>query len=479
MTQSVLISGATGYIGRLLIKKLSENPDIQLRCTARNPKALSPHISNSIPIVKADFSTESDTSQVFEGIDTAYFLIHALSEKKGFEKIEETIARNFATAAKKAGVKKIIYLGGLVNTRYRGLSGHMTSRLQVGNILRESGIPVITFRASIILGPGSLSFELIRALVERLPVMVIPKWVRVKAQPIFVQDVIAYLEQALELTTTKNRVYEIGGTSVVSYLDLMKAYAKARNLKRLFIPVPLLTLFLSSLWLGLVTPVYARIGRKLIQSITVPTTVTDTSAQDEFIVSLHDVDSAIHDCLHNEDDEIKDIKWSNATSATTSIRQPNQNYHNRIIDVYRHPCRPDAFKNVESLGGNNGWYSANFLWQLRAAIDILVGGVGLRRSRPAGELTVGSPIDWWRIEAFTPGHHLRLIAEMKLPGRAWLDFELVKTDNHHELVQTVLYDPKGLFGLIYWYSLLPLHILIFKSMIKKLSTTPPEQPIIG
>lgn len=323
MTHTILISGATGYIGRLLIKKLAQNPAFHLRCTARNPEALAPHIPNSIPIVKADFSHDTDTSNVFEGIDTAYFLIHALGEKKGFEKIEETMAKNFAAGAKKAGVKKIIYLGGLVNTRYKGLSGHMTSRLQVGNILRESGIPVIAFRASIILGPGSLSFELIRALVERLPVMIIPKWVRVKAQPIFVHDVISYLEQALDLNTTKNRVYEIGGTSVVSYLDLMKAYANARQLKRLFIPVPLLTPFLSSLWLGLVTPIYARIGRKLIQSITVPTTVTDTSAQDEFVVPLQDVESAIHNCLHNEDTEIAAIKWSNARSATTSIRQPN------------------------------------------------------------------------------------------------------------------------------------------------------------
>ena len=473
MTHTVLISGATGYIGRLLIKQLSNNPSISIRCTARNPQALSPHIPADIPIVQADFASKTDTSEVFEGIDTAYFLIHAMGEKKGFESIEENIARNFSQAAKKAGVKKIIYLGGLVNTRYKGLSGHMRSRLQVGNILRESGIPIITFRASIILGPGSLSFELIRALVERLPVMIIPKWVRVKAQPIFVQDVITYLEQAIDLNPTKNKVYEIGGKSVVSYLDLMKAYAKARGLKRIFIPVPLLTPFLSSLWLGLVKPVYARIGRKLIQSITVPTTVTDTSAQDEFIVPLKDIDTAISQCLLNEDSDIADIRWSNAMSATTSsIHQPNQHYHNRIIDSYRHPCSPEAFKNVESLGGDNGWGAANFLWQFRAAIDILVGGVGLRRSRPnSGKLSVGIPLDWWRIEAYTPGKHLRLIAEMKLPGRAWLDFECIETDNGHELVQTIIYDPKGLFGLLYWYVLLPLHIPMFKRMIKNLATT--------
>jgi uncharacterized protein YbjT (DUF2867 family) len=478
MTHSVLISGATGYIGRLLIKKLSQDPTLNLRCTARNPQSLAPHIPDTIPIVQADFATDQDTSDVFQGIDTAFFLIHALGEKKGFEEIEERIAKNFALAAKKAGVKKIIYLGGLVNTRYKGLSGHMRSRLQVGNILRESGIPVITFRASIILGPGSLSFELIRALVERLPVMVIPKWVRVSAQPIFVQDVISYLEQAIHLNTDKNRVYEIGGTSIVSYLDLMKAYAKARNLKRLFIPVPLLTPFLSSLWLGLVTPVYARIGRKLIQSITVPTTVSDTSAQDEFIVPLVDVDTAITQCLYNEDLDIADIKWSNALSATTSsIRQPNQRYHNRIIDTYRHKSHKHAFKNVENLGGDNGWYAANFLWKLRAAIDILVGGVGLRRSKPlSGKLYVGAPLDWWRVEAYTPGEHLRLVAEMKLPGRAWLDFEQIKQDDEYEIVQTVIYDPKGLFGLLYWYTLLPLHIVIFKSMIKKLATTTSMQP---
>ena len=296
----------------------------------------------------------------------------------------------------------------------------MRSRKAVGDILRSSNIPVIEFRASVILGPGSTSYELIRALVERLPIMVTPKWVRVKAQPIYIGDVISYLNKAIEKPFIRSQIIEIGGGDVVSYQTIMKSYAQHRHLRRYMIPVPFLTPYLSSLWLGLVTPVYARVGRKLIDSITSESTISNPKEAKQFDIRALSCDAAMQKCLEGEDLSIFETKWSTALSS--SIQQKNLlniRYGNRIVDIYKiripKQCK-NPFGPIEALGGENGWYFLNFLWKVRGLIDLLFGGIGLRRGRMHQEtLSEGDPLDWWRVEAYTPVKHLRLKAEMKLP----------------------------------------------------------------
>ena len=264
----ILIAWASGYVGGRLLRCLEEQGR-KVRCLARQPEALGKRVGPDTEVVQADLMDPESLRHVFEGIDAAYYLVHSLESRGDFEAREERTARNFADACRRAGVRRIIYLGGLCDPE-GPLSPHMRSRLRVGEILRSSGVETIGFRASIILGSGSLSFELIRALVQRLPVMVTPRWVSVKAQPIAVSDVLAYLVAALELPPGGNRTYEIGGAERLSYLDLMKEYGRVAGLRRLYIPVPALTPWLSSLWLGLVTPLFASIGRRLIASITTP-----------------------------------------------------------------------------------------------------------------------------------------------------------------------------------------------------------------
>jgi uncharacterized protein YbjT (DUF2867 family) len=468
----ILITGSTGYVGSRLIRALS-NTAHQLICTARNPT----YIQNTLPrnaiAVQADFNADRSLKSVFQGCEVAFFLMHSLGEQKGFEDMESSIAQNFARAASASGIKTIIYLGGLIDESEAIHSPHMRSRKAVGDILRQSNIPVIEFRASVILGPGSTSFELIRALVERLPVMVTPRWVRVKAQPIFIDDVINYLTQSIDIKLKTSKIIEIGGADVVSYQSIMQSYAKIRQLHRFMIPIPFLTPYLSSLWLGFVTPVYARVGRKLIDSITSESIVKNREESKVFDIQPLGCHQAMKECLKKEDSEITQTKWSYALS--TSIRdkdETNLRYGNRILDVHRIEV-PDhikhPFKAIEAIGGQNGWYYLNILWRIRGWVDLLFGGIGLRRGRSHHtHLAEGDTIDWWRVEIYKPGEQLRLKAEMKLPGRAWLDFELVTEDKKRFIQQTIIFDPLGLLGLLYWYLLVPIHWVLFKGMLRNI-----------
>lgn len=468
----ILITGSTGYIGSRLIQVLGHTPH-HLICTARNPTNIYDKLPTNATAVKADFNTGDPLHTVFQGCDIAFFLMHSLGENKGFEEKESSIAHHFVDASKKAGIKKIIYLGGLIDEAEVSDSPHMRSRKAVGDILRQSNIPVIEFRASVILGPGSTSFELIRALVERLPVMVTPKWVKVKAQPIFIDDVIKYLTQSIALTLKNSQVIEIGGADVVSYQSIMQSYAKIRQLNRFMIPIPFLTPYLSSLWLGLVTPVYARVGRKLIDSITAESIVKNKEESKIFDIQPLGCHQAMTACLKKEDATITQTKWSYALSTRIQNKdESNIRYGNRIIDIYRIEV-PDhieaPFAAIESIGGKNGWYYLTILWRIRGYIDLLFGGIGIRRGRiHQTQLSIGDPIDWWRVESFTPGEQLRLKAEMKLPGRAWLDFELVTENKKRFIQQTIIFDPLGLLGLVYWYVLVPIHWILFRGMLKNI-----------
>lgn len=467
----VFITGSTGYVGSRLIQAL-ETSRHQLFCVARRPDYLASRLPQNAVAVQADFSRSELSLDLVEPCSVAFFLMHSLGEGQDFEAMEARVAQNFVATCKRLGVQKIIYLGGLFDDTVVDQSPHMRSRKRVGDILRESGIVVLEFRASVIIGPGSTSFELIRALVERLPVMVTPKWVRVKAQPIFIQDVISYLVQAIDLSVDRSAVIEIGGQDVLSYQGIMDNYARVRGLRRLMIPIPFLTPYLSSLWLGLVTPVYARVGRKLIDSITSESIVRSLDYLDRFDVEPKGCEAAIQASLDLEDTELVVNKWSTAVSSSVSDRdETTVRYYNRIVEVYKRPVLPtviDPFRSVEEIGGENGWYW-NFLWQLRGFIDLLCGGIGLRRGRVhPRQIAVGDALDWWRVEAYEPGKRLLLRAEMRLPGRAWLEFELQDEAGSATLFQTVIYDPLGVWGLLYWYMLLPIHRLLFRGMITSL-----------
>ena len=310
----VLLTGSTGYIGGRLLGLLEDNK-YKIRCLARRPEYLDGRIGKETVVFKGDLLDTDSLLPAMEGVHTAYYLVHSMGTKGDFEEEDRQAARNFREAAEISGVSRIIYLGGLCSRDYSN-SPHMRSRREVGEILRASSIQVLEFQASIIIGSGSLSFELVRSLVERLPVMILPRWVRTEAQPIALKDVLSYLAKAIDIEIDGDQIFEIGGRNVISYRGLMEEYAKQRGLRRLMIPVPVLSPRLSSLWLGLVTPVYARVGRKLIDSIRLPTVVQNSLANDTFGFNPAGVSDAIDDSLRNEDQEFAQTRWSDARSSS-------------------------------------------------------------------------------------------------------------------------------------------------------------------
>jgi uncharacterized protein YbjT (DUF2867 family) len=467
----ILLTGATGYVGGRLLQSL-EQQGCRLRCLARRPDFLKPKVSPFTEVVQGDVLDRDSLNTALQDVHTAYYLVHSMGTAGSFEETDRQAAQNFAEAARASRVERVIYLGGLGDDT-QGLSPHLRSRQEVGRILRQSGVPVLEFRASIVIGSGSLSFEMIRSLVERLPFMITPRWVSMPAQPIAIEDLIAYLTSALRLPVSDYRVYEIGGADQVSYADIMRAYARHRGMHFRMIAVPVLTPFLSSLWLGLVTPLYARIGRKLIESIVHPTIVRDDGARTKFSVRPMGIEEALRHALANEDRQFASTRWSDALSSSGEIPSwGGVRFGSRLVDsrtarVARPPAV--AFKPIQRIGGDTGWYAWNWLWQVRGFLDLLAGGVGLRRGRPAAEtLRVGDTVDFWRVEAIQPDRLLRLAAEMRLPGRAWLEFQVDGDHASATIRQTAIFDPVGLFGLAYWYALYPVHQLVFRGMLRKI-----------
>jgi uncharacterized protein YbjT (DUF2867 family) len=465
----VLLTGATGYVGGRLLQEL-QKAGHRVRCLARRPEFLRPRITPSTEIVAADILDPQSLNEALAGVDIAYYLVHSMGSGSAFEEMDRQGAENFAKAARLAGVRRIIYLGGLGNDD-ETLSPHLRSRHEVGEILRRSGVSVLELRASIVIGSGSLSFELIRSLVDRLPVMLTPRWVSVAAQPIAIDDLIAYLLTALRFSAQGSRIYEIGGADRVSYAEIMRAYARLSGRRIVMIPVPVLTPFLSSLWLGLVTPVYARIGRTLIESIVHSTVVRDEAASAVFNIRPMGMEDALRHALANEEKTFATTRWSDALSAAGEVRLwGGVRFGTRLVDsrTIRVAVPPAAaITPVRRIGGTTGWYAWNGLWKLRGFLDLLVGGVGMRRGRVLQDaLRVGDPLDFWRVEVFESDRLLRLAAEMKLPGRAWLEFEVTGAGESSLIRQTAIFDPVGLFGLIYWYALYPVHQLVFGGMLR-------------
>lgn len=465
----ILLTGASGYVGGRLLKALGKKGH-SLRCLARNPEHLRSKTDPGIELVAGDVLDKTTLIPALQGIHTAYYLVHSMGAAGDFEEEDRQAARNFGAAASQAGVRRIIYLGGLGESKSK-LSAHLRSRQEVGCILRESGVPVIEFRASIVIGSGSLSFEMIRTLTERLPVMIAPRWVATLAQPIAIEDLIAYLAAAAELPVEQSGIFEIGGSDQVSYGDIMREYARQRGLRRLIIPVPFLTPRLSSLWLALITPLYARIGRKLIASMLSPTVVQDDEALRVFSIRPRGLRDAIARALTNEDQEFAETRWSDARSSGGHVHAwGGTRFGARIVDSRAAPVNASqacAFEPIRRIGGRTGWYYGDWLWKLRGWLDLLVGGVGLRRGRRDPERPCpGDAVDFWRVEAFEPDRLLRLAAEMKLPGRAWLEFEVTENGHFSTIRQTAIFDPVGLSGLAYWYALYPLHHVVFAGMLR-------------
>ena len=407
-----------------------------------------------------------------QDVSTAYYLVHSMASEGSFRQQDRLAAEAFAAAARRAGVKSIIYLGGLGGEG--NLSRHLASRQEVGRILRDCGVPTLEFRASIIIGSGSLSFEMIRALVDRLPVMITPRWVRTRSQPISIEDVIAYLVAALDFPAAESRVFEIGGADQASYRDIMMEYARQRGLHRVMLSFPLLSPRLSGLWLGLVTPVYARVGRKLVDSLRNETVIKNRDALDSFEVRPRTLHEAIARALVNEDRQFAATRWSDALSSSGMVRGiAGVRYGARLVDSHARKVEVSAraaFEPIRRIGGNTGWYAANWLWRLRGFLDLMIGGPGMRRGRKDPELPrVGDTIDFWRVEAFQPDRLLRLYAEMRLPGRAWLQFEVESSGSGCVIRQTAEFEPLGLAGLAYWYALYPLHRLLFERMLGRIA----------
>ncbi len=467
----VLLTGATGYVGGRLLPLLIDAKH-QVRCLTRRATTKKSLSRDGVEVAIGSALDIASLEQALTGIDTAYYFIHSMGANEDFEQTDRLAAENFAKACSSQNVKRIVYLGGLGDSSDK-LSKHLRSRQEIGNILRTSTAPVVELRASIIIGSGSLSFEMIRALVERLPVMVCPKWVRVLAQPISIEDVLRYLVEALECPIDKSQTYEIGGPEQVSYGEIMRRYAKQRKLRRLMVPVPFLTPYLSSLWLGLVTPLYSRVGRKLVDSLRNPTLVTDNKATEGFSVVPRTVDEAIARALVHEDNSFAETRWSDACSAGGDEKSwGGVRFGSRLVDSRTRTVElsaAEAFTPIRRIGGKTGWYYGNWLWKIRGFMDLCVGGVGIRRGRrDPDNVRAGDTVDFWRVEEVVDNKILRLAAEMKVPGRAWLEFEVSEKDGVTTVRQTAIFDPVGLFGIVYWYSLFPLHEFVFHGMLRNI-----------
>jgi len=475
-TRTVLVTGATGYIGGRLVGRLLEG-GFRVRCLARDPARLQgrPWLGQ-VEVAAGDCLRAETLPAALRGVEAAFYMVHSMAGGHNFEQRDVLAARNFATAARAEGVQRIIYLGGLGDPN-TALSGHLRSRQETGAVLRESGVPVTEFRAPVIVGSGSLSFEIIRYLTERLPVMICPRWLYTRIQPIAIRNVLDYLVAALDTPESAGRILEIGGAEVLTYGDLLRGYAKARGLKRWLVSVPVLTPRLSSYWVHLVTPVPATIARPLIQGLRNDVIVRDDTSRRLFPqIKPMDYATAVRLALANLETGHVETVWSDALSSSqgdlTPVVLATQEgiILERRQQLVRAPA-PMVYRAFSRLGGATGWLCMNWAWRVRGLADRLLGGVGLRRGRrDPQDVRVGDAVDFWRVEAVEPNHLLRLRAEMKVPGRAWLEFRVEPIDaSTSKLSQTAFFAPRGLAGLLYWYLLYPVHSLIFSGLAKKLA----------
>jgi len=475
--QPVLVTGVTGYIGGRLVPRLLEAGAV-VRCLARDASRLQGKSwLPNVELAVGDVLRPESLTNAMRGVAVAYYLVHSLGAGSNFSERDLTAARHFGAAAKSAGVQRIIYLGGLGDPQ-KALSAHLRSRHETGDALRESGVPVTEFRAGVIVGSGSLSFEMIRYLTERVPVMICPRWVYTRIQPIAIRNVLDYLIEALRVPESTGRTIEIGGADVITYGEMLTFYAEVRGLRRWLVPVPVLTPKLSSYWVHLVTPIPGTIARPLIAGLRNEIIVRDDVARRLFPkIQPLDYRAAVSLALEKLHADKVETSWNDALSTSRANATPVTLTTHEGMIIEQRQIAVDAtaesiFKAFTSLGGRRGWLYMNWAWRIRGALDRLCGGVGLRPGRrEADSVRVGEALDFWRVEAVEPSHLMRLRAEMKVPGKAWLQFEVKsqERDTRPLLTQTAFFAPKGLLGLIYWYALYPIHSMIFGGMIQRLA----------
>jgi uncharacterized protein YbjT (DUF2867 family)/uncharacterized protein YndB with AHSA1/START domain len=472
----ILVTGATGYIGGRLVPLLLER-GCTVRCLVRDAARLSgrPWLER-VEVVQGDVLDPATLPPALTGVRTAYYLVHSMSGSEDFHARDRQAASAFGSAAAEAGVDRIIYLGGLGDPS-ADLSRHLRSRQDTGDALRAAGVPVTEFRAAVVVGAGSVSFEMIRYLTERLPAMICPRWVYTRIQPIAVRDVLAYLVAAPDTPGSGGRVVEIGGADVRTYGDMMTGYARVRGLRRVLIPVPVLTPLLSSYWVHFVTPIPDRIARPLIEGLRNEVVVRGDDARRLFpdIVPM-DYESAVREALASLEEGPAETAWSDALVSSQGVAQPVVLASQSGIILERRQqvvAAPpaDVFRVFAGLGGDRGYLAYDWAWRLRGALDRMVGGVGLRRGRrDVDERRTGDAVDFWRVEDVVPDRLLRLRAEMRLPGLAWLQFEAQpRDDGTTQLVQTAYFAPRGLAGFAYWYGLYPVHSRIFSGMMREIA----------
>ena len=475
----VLVTGATGYIGGRLVTHLLE-VGYRVRVFARQADRLRdyPWISK-VEVVEGDANDVAALNSALKSVDIAYYMLHALNLTDDFEKEEKVLAEKFATAALANKLKRIVYLGGII-TKGQELSPHLASRALTGEILRNSGVPTIELRAGVVIGSGSASFEMLRYLTERLPIMTTPKWVLNQIQPIAIRDVLRYLVGAAAIDKKINGAFDVAGPDLFTYAEMMQQYAEAAGLRRrIIIPIPVLTPKLSSGWVGLVTPVPFQLARRLVDSLK-NDVIADNGPIRELIADpksgLTPFKIAVKLALTRLKTSSVETRWTDASvpfapsdPLPTDPDWAGGSLYTDVRTVDSTQSAEQVFARIEAIGGDHGYSTATWAWQLRGLMDRLVGGVGLRRGRrDPDHLVVGEALDFWRVEEIKRPNLLRLRAEMKMPGRAWLEWSVIPNadGNGCKVVQRAIYVPRGLWGHLYWWAVWPMHGLVFPSMAR-------------
>ncbi len=469
----ILLTGITGYIAQRLLPVLIENGHQVVGCVRDKSRFSHPYSTSDIEVIEVDFLNKDSLKAIPEDIDIAYYLIHSMStESDDFEKMEQTCAINFKERIQETEARQIIYLSGIVNES--ALSKHLMSRKNVETILSDSTIPLTTLRAGIIVGSGSASFEIIRDLVEKLPVMVAPRWLKTKSQPIAIRNVVQFLFGVISRPETYHKNFDIGGPDILTYKEMLLHFARARGLKRHIYVVPVMTPKLSSYWLYFVTSTSYSLAKNLVNSMKIEVICQPNNLASLLKIDLIDYNASIKLAFDKIEQNQVLSSWKDAQ--TSNLLNKGMIHY---MDVPVNGCFKDTRKatvadhqtslsRIWSIGGKNGWYYSNWLWEIRGFLDQLNGGVGMRRGRRSGtHILAGDTLDFWRVlVANKEESRLLLYAEMKLPGEAWLEF---KIDENQMLTQTATFRPLGLYGRLYWYAVLPFHALIFNGLLKRIA----------
>lgn len=461
----VLLTGCTGYIGRRLKQKLLWHTDIDLRLFVRNKNSVQKETLDKVEVYEGDTFNISSLEKALDGVDTAYYLIHSLGSSD-YKNLDKNSAQNFIDAAAKCGVKRVVYLGGL-GIKDENTSKHLLSRLETGEILSSNPkVQTIWIRAGVIIGSGSASFEIIRNLVEKLPVMITPKWVNTKAQPVAVDDVLSYLEQSLYLQYKENLTVDIGAQAM-QYKQMMLETANALGLKRYLIPVPFMSIKISSYWLNLFTPVPYTVAQALIEGLKSEVVIQNDNATKYFkqIKPMSYFDAVVKAVEEIEQNQVIS-RWSDRGGKVWDEKHDTEFSDAIFVDRKEMDIKgldkQKVYNAFISLGGENGWFDFDFLWEMRGILDKMLGGVGINRGRRSQcDLRTGDCLDFWKVVDLQENERLLLFAQMKIPGLAWLEFK-IKDD---KLIQSAYFYPKGVWGRVYWYALIPLHYFVFNNMI--------------